>query len=132
MQRRGGSGQPVKGQRVARPKAHKAPTAGVSTTELQEQVAALTRELKEAREQQTATSEVLQVISSSPGQLEPVFTVMLDNAVRICEAKFGVLFLLEGDASRAVALHGACADCNRFQVKEGYYGPADQPLQSYS
>jgi hypothetical protein len=49
MQRHGQSGQPVKGQRVARPTAHKAATAGVSTTELQEQVAALTRELKEAR-----------------------------------------------------------------------------------
>src|SRR5262249_58807806 len=106
MQRRGGSGQPVKGQRVARPKAHKAPTAGVSTTELQEQVAALTRELKEAREQQTATSEVLQVISSSPGELQPVFEAMLANATRICEATFGGLFLLEGASLfRTVAIH---------------------------
>jgi GAF domain-containing protein/DNA-binding response OmpR family regulator len=66
-----------------------------------------TRELSEALEQQTATSEVLQVISSSPGELEPVFQSMLANAVRICGAKFGALFLSEGDAFRTVALHGA-------------------------
>jgi two-component system, NtrC family, sensor kinase len=66
-----------------------------------------TRELSESLEQQTATSEVLKVISSSPGELEPVFNAMLANATRICEAKFGVLFLSEGDAFRTVALHGA-------------------------
>jgi GAF domain-containing protein len=80
---------------------------GLSTADLHEQVAALTRELKEAREQQTATSEVLQVISGSPGELERIFAGMLASATKICGAKFGVLYRCEGDAFRTVAMHGA-------------------------
>jgi GAF domain-containing protein len=63
----------------------------------------LLNELRESLEQQTATSEVLQVISRSPGALEPVFQAMLDNATRLCEAKFGNLFLYEGGGLRLVA-----------------------------
>jgi two-component system NtrC family sensor kinase len=67
----------------------------------------LLNELRESLQQQTATSEVLGVISSSPGELEPVFRVMLESATRICEAKFGNLFLYEGDGFRRVALYNA-------------------------
>jgi GAF domain-containing protein len=66
----------------------------------------LERKLAEALEREAATSEVLRVISSSPGELEPVFEAMLANATRVCEATFGVLYLFEGDAFRAVALNG--------------------------
>jgi two-component system, NtrC family, sensor kinase len=75
----------------------------IENTRLFEEVQARTRELMEALEQQTATSDVLQVISSSPGRLEPVFNAMLENAVRICEAKFGNLFLIDGDSARWAA-----------------------------
>ena len=65
-----------------------------------------TAELSESLEQQTATSEVLKVISSSPGQLEPVFEAMLENAVRICGASFGVLFRWDNEAWHAAAMYG--------------------------
>ena len=82
-----------------------------------------TRELSESLEQQTATSEVLKVISSSPGELEPVFSAMLANAIRTCEAKFGVLFLAEGDAFHAVALHGVPAAYAEARSKEPVIRP---------
>jgi signal transduction histidine kinase len=73
---------------------------------LEEQVGVLVRELDEAVEQQRATSEVLRVISNSPGELELVFQTMLANAIRICDANFGALFRFEDGAASAAAMLG--------------------------
>src|SRR5262245_21832959 len=70
-------------------------------------IASLTRELNEALEQQAASAEVLRVIASSAGDLQPVFKAILENATRICEAKFGTLYLCDGDAFQAAAFHNA-------------------------
>src|SRR5262249_40039379 len=87
---------------------------GVSAMMKRREFIRRTRELAEAQghfsealERQAATDEVLRVISSPPGDLKAVFEIMLANAVRLCQAKFGNLFLREGDAFRLVAMHGA-------------------------
>jgi GAF domain-containing protein len=87
----------------------------IENVRLFDEVQARTRELSEALERQTATSQVLQVISSSPGELEPVFDAILENAIRICEAGFGNLFLREEAAFRAVAVHGDSAYVDWFR-----------------
>src|SRR5262249_45065615 len=79
----------------------------IENTRLFEAEQQRTRELSESLDQQTATSEVLKIISSSPGELKPVFNAMLENAVRLCEAEFGHLYLYDGEAFHAAALHSA-------------------------
>src|SRR5262249_33160721 len=87
------------------------------------EVARLRRERDEALEQQAATSEVLRVISSSPGQLESLFAAMLENATRLCGANFGVLFRSEGDAFRCVALHNAPPLYAEMRQREPVFRP---------
>jgi GAF domain-containing protein len=79
----------------------------IENVRLFDDVQARTRQLSEALEQQSATSEVLRVISSSPGDLAPVFQAMLENATRVCGSNFGTLYLRQGYAFRAVSMHGA-------------------------
>ena len=75
--------------------------------DLERQLESRTRELSEALEQQTATSEVLRVISSSPGKLEPVFEAMLASATRLCEARLGILYRYDNGLFHPAALVGA-------------------------
>src|SRR5262249_51999350 len=117
MQRRGESVRPAKGRRTIRRKARKAPTAGVYTTDIQEQVTVLTHELKEAREQLSATGDVLKIISSSSGDLAPVFQAMLENACGICEAKFGNLVIYDGNGFQVPAMYGAPREYAQLRQK---------------
>ena len=105
MQRRGSSGQPVKGQGANRPKVRKASTAQVSTADLQDQLDCRTRERDEALEQQTATADVLMVISSSPGELQPVFETIAGRSVNLCGATYGIVFRFDGEMISIVAHH---------------------------
>ncbi len=92
--------------------------------------ARLLNELRESLQQQTATAEVLQVISSSPGELEPVFDTLLANAVRICEAKLGTLVLCENDGFRHVAGYGAPLAYVELRQREPVIRPGpDAPLR---
>src|SRR5499426_4004469 len=103
--------------------------------ELEQKLEARTRELAEARghlsealEQQTATSEVLQVISSSPGGLEPVFQAMLENALRICQAKFGMLDVYRDGAFVVQAMVGAPPALVDALLRKPFIPPPGAPL----
>ncbi|MGB6539848.1 MAG: hypothetical protein WBF03_03105 [Xanthobacteraceae bacterium] len=104
-------GEPIKARRrkASEPKRRNAPKAVVhsnsSTAGKETEVARLGRELREALEQQTATSEVLRVISSSPGDLEPVFASMLESAATMCGAKFGNIFRWDGEVLNLAATY---------------------------
>ena len=133
MRRRGKAGSnPLKsgGNHASRRKPRKAPTRRASTADLQQQLDQLRRELHEALAQQAASAEVLQVISSSPGELEPVFNAMLANAMRICEAKLGVLFRHDGNgAFQAVTWLGASPAYAEFLRQRGTVpSPTGTPL----
>jgi signal transduction histidine kinase len=103
---------------------------GPSAARQETEIARLNRELKEAREQQTATADVLKVISSSPGTLEPVFSTMLAKATELCEASYGTLWLREGDGYRAVTMHGGLPPVWIQQWRSGaIYRPGpDRPM----
>jgi GAF domain-containing protein len=103
MQRRGESGQPVKGLRTKRPKARKVLTALISGADLQEQLDRRSRELDEALQQQTATSEVLGIIRRSPADAQPVFDAIVQSAARLCGAIFGTVYLYDNDRLRIAA-----------------------------
>ncbi len=96
----------------------------IENTRLLNELRQRTDDLTESLEQQTATSDVLRVISSSPGELEPVFQAMLENATRICEAKFGIMTLYEGGPFRAVALHNVPPEFAEARRREPLFIPA--------
>jgi two-component system, NtrC family, sensor kinase len=101
-------GEPIKGPRrkTPEPRRPNAPKASAAFND-ETKVARLTHELREAVEQQSATSEVLRVISSYPDDPHPVFQAMLQNAVRLCDAKFGNIYSWDGDALHLVATENA-------------------------
>jgi len=103
-------------KRGAVPKLRRRPSS--STVGQEDEFTRLRRERDEALEQLSATSEVLKVISSSPGELEPVFQSMLENATRICAARFGVLFLAEGNTYRVVAMHNVPESYREVRQRE--------------
>src|SRR5262249_37731614 len=91
-----GRRKPATLKRANPPKARSKHRSGAAT--LETETARLTRERDEALEREKATADVLRVISSSPGELKPVFHSMLEKATQLCEASFGTLFLLEGES----------------------------------
>ena len=120
----GGKASKAQAREALKTKRRDAPKTASSSAPIKDaQVARLTRELNEAREQQTATSEVLTVISSFSGEPDPVFQAILTNATRICEAKYGDLDLFANGAFQLVASHGASAPL----ASERLRGPPVQP-----
>jgi two-component system, NtrC family, sensor kinase len=125
MRRRGRNGQPAKRQRSGSSKARvrKAATSRRTAAGPKTQTAALARELKEARAQQTATAEVLKTISASPGDMGPVFEAMLTNAMHLCEAKFGHILLYDGERFHATHLHDVPKAYREYWEKHGPIRP---------
>jgi signal transduction histidine kinase len=119
--RSGTGGEPVKARRrkTLKPKRRPGPKAvrrrSASAADHKARIAQLTRELSEALRQQAATADVLRVISRSPGDLQPVFDVMLKNARRICDAEFGNIYRWDGEALHLIASHNTPAAFAQFR-----------------
>ena len=124
MQRRGGSGQPAKGQSATRPKARNTPTAQVATAGLQEQLDRRTRERDEALEQQAATAEVLKVISRSTFDLPAVLNTLIESACCLCGADIGTIRFEEGDRYCLAATYGCPPEWHSHFA--GYSGKPDK------
>src|SRR6516162_8505299 len=127
MKRRSKAGdEPIKGRRPKTPEPKRSnapkstPPPSASHSEKETEVVRLARELNEALDRQTATSEVLNVISSTSGELDPVFNAILQNAARICQAQFGTLNLYDGTTFRTVALHNAPQNFARTRLGETF------------
>src|SRR5215467_9889810 len=101
------SGKLPKARRQAAAKRDSAPTRRRRSSggDQKNKITQVNRERDEALEQLSAASEVLKVISSSAGDLKPVFDTILENATRLCEATFGSMLLCEGDSYRRATVH---------------------------
>ena len=95
----------------------------IENTRLLSELRQRTDDLTESLEQQTATSEVLKVISNSPGDLEPVFQAMLENAMHICEAKFGIMFKVAGGVFHLLSSLGLPPAFAEFHREPRAWGP---------
>ena len=94
-----------------------------TANDLERRLAQAERQLSEALERQAATDEVLRLIASSPGDLEPVFRAMLENAVRVCDAKFGTVFRYDGEFLHLAAGTGTPPALAEFQTRRGAFRP---------
>jgi hypothetical protein len=114
MQRRGGSGLPVKGRRRTRPKAHKAPIEHASPANLQDKLDQITRELGEARQRETATADVLKIISRSTFDLQTVLDTLTGSAARLCDADMAAIAREKDSAFYYATSYGFPADYLEF------------------
>src|SRR6516225_6226204 len=125
--RAGGKSAKLQRRKTTRLKHRNAPKAmrnrGVSVAGQETVVARLTHERDEALLRETANFEILRLISKSPGNLELVFRSILENATRICEAKFGLLFRFDGETFQLVAEVGASAELAEFYERRGPFHP---------
>ena len=123
MKRRGGTGSKTVKNRPRKAAKRHARSPNTQTAS-QARIATLERQLAEALEQQGATTEVLKVISSSTGELAPVFESLLASAKHLCGAEFGIILLREGGAFRTVALHSATAAYAEARWRAPFIRPA--------